>query len=490
MLSTLYAKLSLGLVILLIAIGLLYAFISNTITRNYLQEVNQQFNRHLARDLVADRNLVTEGRIDQQALSETFRQYMVINPSIEIYLIDLEGSILSYSADPGKVKRKRVSLAPIKSFLAMDEPYPLLGDDPRSHDGRKAFSVTPVPNQQRPEGYLYVVLRGEQVERVEQMIRESYFLRMSGWAVATSLGVGLVIGLVVFRLLTRRLQRLSAVMEEFEQSRFDSERTYGVDGGRSADEVDRLGITFDRMAHRIREQIDQLREQDTLRRQLVAQVSHDLRTPLASIQGYLETLQIKGQELPEEQRADFLRTALKQGQRLSRMVEELFELASLDAREKAAVLEPFAPAEFVQDVVRKYRLRAEQREIALELVTAPDLPFAQGDIGMTERVLDNLLDNAFAHTPDGGCIVVKLSVDERRLSVAVTDSGTGIAEDDLLAVFEPFFRADAAPADGSHSGLGLAIAKRIMTLQHGVIWAATAPRNGATFTFELPLAPT
>ena len=109
MLNTLFAKLSLGLVILLIAIGLLYAFISNTITRNYLQEVNQQFNRNLAHDLVADRNLVAEGRIDQQALAETFRQYMVINPSIEIYLIDLEGNILSYSAEPGKVKRKRVS---------------------------------------------------------------------------------------------------------------------------------------------------------------------------------------------------------------------------------------------------------------------------------------------------------------------------------------------------------------------------------------------
>ncbi|MDH3692679.1 MAG: HAMP domain-containing histidine kinase [Gammaproteobacteria bacterium] len=487
--NTLYAKLSLGLVILLIAIGLLYAFISNTITRNYLQEVNQQFNRNLARDLVADRNLVAEGRIDQQALSETFRQYMVINPSIEIYLIDLEGNILSYSADPGKVKRKRVSLVPIKSFLAMDERYPLLGDDPRSHDGKKAFSVTPVPNQKRPEGYLYVVLRGQQIDRVEQMIRESYFLRMSGWAVAASLGVGLVVGLVAFRLLTRRLQRLSAVMEEFEQSRFDSERTYGVDAGRSVDEVDRLGITFDRMAHRIREQIEQLREQDALRRQLVAQVSHDLRTPLASMQGYLETLEIKGQELPEEQRADFLRTALKQGQRLSRMIEELFELASLDAREKAAVLEPFALAELVQDVVQKYRLRTEQREIALELVTAPDLPFAKGDIGMTERVLDNLLDNALAHTPDGGRIVVKLSVDQRRLLVAVTDSGKGIAKDDLLAVFEPFFRADAAPADGSHAGLGLAIAQRIMTLQNGVIWAENASQKGATFSFALPLAP-
>ncbi len=490
MLKTLYAKLSLGLVILLIVVGLLYAFISNTITRNYLQEVNQQFNRNLARDLVADRNLVAEGRIDQQALAETFRQYMVINPSIEIYLIDLDGNILSYSADPGKVKRKQVSLAPIESFLAMDENYPLLGDDPRSHDGKKAFSVTPVPNQQRPEGFLYVVLRGEQVEQVEQVIRESYFLRMSGWAVAASLGVGMLVGLVVFRLLTRRLHRLSAVMEEFERSRFNSERTYGVEGGRTADEVDRLGITFDRMAQRIREQIEQLQEQDTLRRQLVAQVSHDLRTPLASMQGYLETLQIKGHELPAKQRADFLRTALKQGQRLSRMVEELFELASLDAREKAAVLEPFAPAELVQDVAQKYRLRAEQRAIDLGLDTAPDVPFAQGDIAMTERVLDNLLENAFAHTPDGGRIVVKVSVDERRLSVAVTDSGKGIAKDDLPAVFEPFFRADAAPADGSHAGLGLAIAKRIMTLQHGVIWAGNAPGNGATFTFQLPLTPT
>jgi methyl-accepting chemotaxis protein len=264
MLKTLYAKLSLGLVVLLITVGLLYAFISNVITRNYLLEVNQQLNRNLARDLVADRNLVTEGRIDQQALKETFRQYMVINPSIEIYLIDLEGNILSYSADPGKVKRKRVSLMPIKSFLAMDEHYPLLGDDPRSHDRKKAFSVTPVPNQERPEGYLYVVLRGEQLEQVEQMITESYFLRMSGWAVAASLGAGLLVGLVVFRLLTRRLQRLSAVMEEFERSRFDSNCSYGVDPERSVDEVDRLGITFDRMADRIRGQIEQLREHLTI----------------------------------------------------------------------------------------------------------------------------------------------------------------------------------------------------------------------------------
>ncbi len=205
--------------------------------------------------------------------------------------------------------------------------------------------------------------------------------------------------------------------------------------------------------------------------------------------GYLETLQIKTRELPEEQRAEFLGTALEQGKRLSRMVEELFELASLDAREKAPMLEPFAPAELAQDVVQKHRLRAKHRGIALQLTAVPDAPFAHGDIAMTERVLDNLLDNAFAHTPDGGRIAVAIGVREGRVVVSVTDSGLGIAEDDLDAVFEPFFRADPGSGDGSHAGLGLAIAKRIMTLQHGMVWARNAPQAGATFAIELPLAP-
>ncbi len=152
MLRTLYAKLAFGLVLLLVAIGLLYSFISTTVTRNYLEELNQQLNRNLAANLVADRNLVEEGRLNQDALKETFSLYMTINPSIEIYLLDARGTILAYSADPKKIMRKKVSLKPIRAFLDMDEPYPLLGDDPRSHDRQKAFSVTPVPSAEKPEG--------------------------------------------------------------------------------------------------------------------------------------------------------------------------------------------------------------------------------------------------------------------------------------------------------------------------------------------------
>ena len=226
MLKTLYARMALVLVLLFAAVGLLYALISTSATVHYMDELNQKLNRDLARNLVADRNLVAEGRIDQMALKETFAQYMVINPSIEIYLLDLTGKILAYSADPGKVKRNRVSLEPINEFIRQAGKLPLLGDDPRSHDRQKAFSVTQVPSTEHPEGYLYVVLRGEQFEAADKLVRESFFLRLSGWSVAASLGFGLIAGLLIFRLLTRRLHRLSMLMDRFHQSDFNALPVY------------------------------------------------------------------------------------------------------------------------------------------------------------------------------------------------------------------------------------------------------------------------
>ena len=488
MLKTLYAKLAFGLIALLVAIGLLYSFISAVVTRSYLEELNQQLNRDLAANLVSDRNLVEQGRLNQAALKETFGLYMTINPSIEIYLLDLEGAILAYSADPAKIKRKRVSLGPVRSFLDMEAPYPLLGDDPRSHDRQKAFSVTPVPSAEAPEGYLYVVLRGEQYDAAERMVRESHFLRMSGWSMAASLGVGLIAGLIVFRLLTQRLQRLSARMDAFEVGEAHPDFSTPTPIDDTADEVDRLAATFEHMAARIRRQIDQLREQDGLRRRLVAQVSHDLRTPMTAIQGYLESLQMKEATLTTNERAEFLRIALGQTRRLSRLIEELFELASLEARERRPDVEPFAVAELIHDVVAKHRLDAEHKNLSLAVADAPGLPFALGDVGMTERVLDNLLDNAITHTPDGGTVHVEPAVVDGFLSVAVKNSGPGIDEAQLPHLFEPFFRVDGGGSDRGHAGLGLAIAKRIVELQGGDIRMDGGIGKETVFRFRLPLA--
>lgn len=486
MLRTLYAKLALGLLVLLVAIGAIYTAITLTIIDNYTRQLNQEVNRHLARNIVADRNLVEEGRLNEKALKETFSLYMSINPSIEIYLLDNTGQILSYSADPEKIKRKSVSLGPIQAFLRMKDPYPLLGDDPRSHDRRKAFSVTEVPGKTTPEGYLYVVLRGEQYDSVATVARTSYLLRMSGWAMIVSLGFGLLVGLIVIHLLTGRLRRLTERIESFaNQPNHEADLMTSLPG---ADEVETLSIAFDRMADRISQQIDLLREQDALRRRLVAQVSHDLRTPLASMQGYLESLQMKKDSLSEYEREEFLHIALRQGRRLGKMLEELFELASLEARESTPQPEPFALPELIHDAVEKHRLKAESEGVSLSLSVSRDTPFAWGDIGMTERVLDNLLDNAIEHTPTSGTIAVTASTEDDTVTVSIRDNGPGIGAHNLKQIFDPFYRGDSAVKSDHHAGLGLAIAKRIMDMQNGTITAANATTGpGSIFSFQLPL---
>ncbi len=486
MLRTLYAKLAFGLLVLLIAIGAIYTTITLTIIDSYTRQLNQEVNRHLARNIVADRNLVEEGRLNEAALKETFMLYMSINPSIEIYLLDNAGQILSYSAEPGKIKRKSVSLEPIQAFLRMEDPYPLLGDDPRSHDRQKAFSVTEIPGKTTPEGYLYVVLRGEQYDSAATVARTSYLLRMSGWAMVVSLGLGLLVGLIAFHLLTGRLRRLTERMEEFANQA--NEEADPLPSPPSGDEVETLSVTFDRMADRINRQIEMLQEQDALRRRLVAQVSHDLRTPLASMQGYLESLQIKKDSLTEDEREEFLSIALRQGHRLGRMLEELFELASLEARESAPQPEPFALPELIHDAVEKHRMKAESEGVSLSLSISPNTPFAYGDIGMTERVLDNLLDNAIQHTPVSGTIAVTASTEDDRVTVSIRDNGPGITANNLKQIFDPFNRGDSAVKSDHHVGLGLAIAKRIMDMQNGTITAVNATSgHGSIFSFQLPL---
>ncbi len=484
---TLFARLSLGLVVVLTASALLHAFISVTASRQHLEKLNQALNRNLARDLVSDRNLVQQGRLDDKALKETFALYMTINPGIEIYLLDLDGAIISYSADPAKIKRKRVSLAPIRRFLQADAPVPLFGDDPRYHDRRKVFSVTPVPSAERPEGYLYVVLRGEEYDMAEHIVRSSPFLTISAWSLPVSLGFGLLAGLLVFRLLTRRLQRLAGLMESFEAGEFSPPENGIPTPARSPDEIDRLGMTFHSMARRIGEQIEQMKDQDRLRRRMVAQVSHDLRTPLASIRGYLESLQMKGASLPAEERAAFVEIALSECRRLNRQIDSLFELASLEARESEPELEPFALSELIHDVARKHKPHADENGTILDLDIPPDAPFAFGDVALTERVLDNLIDNAIDHTARGTPVGIVLSCRGSMLEVSVSDHGPGIAADVGPQIFEPFYRCGDRTGDRDHAGLGLAIASRIMDLQQGDIRAESSPGKGAVFHFRLPV---
>jgi signal transduction histidine kinase len=212
------------------------------------------------------------------------------------------------------------------------------------------------------------------------------------------------------------------------------------------------------MAQRIESQMDKLKRADTLRRELVANVSHDLRTPLATLQGYIETLLLKDDRLTDTERKNYLEIAIKHCDRLSKLVQELFELAKLDSQETKLQREPFNLSELVQDVTQKFQLKAKQRDINIITNIGKELPFAVADIELIERVLENLIENAMRHTPRGGSISVVLTPGRQDIVVEVSDTGNGISQEELPYIFDRFYQLDKSrKSSPGLAGLGLAI---------------------------------
>jgi hypothetical protein len=248
-----------------------------------------------------------------------------------------------------------------------------------------------------------------------------------------------------------------------------------------------LTVTFKQLVDRIQRQVTELKKADSLRRELVTNVSHDLRTPLATLQGYIETLFLKDKSLSADDRKHHLEIAIQHCERLSKLVNELFELAKLDSHEIQVRYEPFNISELAHDVVQKFELSAQEKQLNIEIDLDPGLPFVNADIAMIERVIENLLENAVRHTPAGGSIRLTFSPQNADIAVGVSDTGCGIPREDLPFIFDRFYRREKTQTGQTgYSGLGLAIARRILELHNKSIQVESTPGSGTTFTFLLP----
>lgn len=487
---TLTAKLTLALIAILGVTGVAWVALTLTSTRLYQEEVDQSLNAPLAQYITDAYPLIERGEANQPVLKELFDKLMVINPRIEVYLLDDAGGILAFSAEDGRVKRNTVDLEPIKAWLAGPDMLPLRGDDPRDLAGRKPFTAAVVKDGDAVAGYLYVVLGGEKYDSVAGMVSESLTVRLALFAGGLGLLAALAVGMLSFAWLTRRLRRLTLAVDRFRDGGFDSPMKL-AGWRRGGDEIDRLGVTVEEMSQRIADQIEQLRQADAARRDMVANISHDLRTPLASLQGYLETLSMKEDSFSDEEKRKYIDLAVRQSDRLSRLIAELFELTMLDSTGTRLNFEPFSLPELVQDVVQKFRPQAERRHMELDLDMPASAPFVRADIGLIERVLENLIENAIKYTPEGGRISLTLIPGADGIEARVADTGPGIPEEDRERIFERFYRVEKSRADAPEgTGLGLAITRRILQLHESPIRVESTPGHGASFSFRLPLART
>jgi len=487
---TLYSRLALTLFILLCLVGLILVQLIGQSSLQYQQEVAQKLNSTLAEHIVAEQELIKDQMVNYAVSDSLFHDLMIINPSIELYLLDKQGVVMGYNAPEGKVKRDRVSLQPLQQFFSDEVIYPLKGDDPRNESSQKVFSAAKITNKDGLQGYLYIVLGSEQYDDVVQMLGRSYIFDSSMWVLMVALVAALLSGLIIFSLQTRRLRLLGNVMRDYAgKSKDGSSSIRFPASGKSKDEVDALGSQFNVMAEKINQQIHELQRTDGMRREMVANISHDLRTPLTTMRGYLETLLLKDESLSPDDQRKYIETALSHSKHLGKLVEQLFELARLDSCESVVYSEPFSMGELVQDVTQSYMLRAQQKSVQLRANLNPDAPLIYGDIAMMQRVLENLIENGLRHTPDGGRISISVDVDSGNVIVRVADTGCGIPAEDVSRIFERFYQQDVNRTGNKNSGLGLAIVKRILELHGSAIKVRSKINQGTTFSFQLTTKP-
>jgi len=476
--NTLFAKLSTALIILITLMGSVFFVVDRINTRLYYEELTQRLNAPIAMYVTGQRLLISAGVPDLAGLRE---------PTAEIYLLDTEGYILGHGLPPETVMRDKVDLAPLQALIEGSAPMPIRGDDPRNGSTRKVFSAFEVGTEGQLEGYLYVILGGQRYEALSKDIGSSYVGKVSLYVAIVIVLATAIVGLLVFGLLTQRLKKLSEEMRRVGDSDFDLTPEFDI-ATATGDEIDQLAHSFVAMSAKIKEQFAQLKENDNLRRELVSNISHDLRTPLSSMQGYLETLIIRGADLSDEERMRYLKIARRNTLRLGRLIGDLFELSKLDSASVTPRLERFSVPELVQDIAQEFQLEAENKGITISLDLDSNSAFTIGDIGLIQRVLENLVRNAIRFTPFGGDVTLSISERPQSLAVAVSDTGPGIPDTEIPRIFDRFYRSEQGEETRSDSsGLGLAIVKRILDLHDSRITVVSKLNAGTRFEFELPL---
>lgn len=454
----------------------------------YSQQIEQRLLHRLADHIAVSVQTMGVHGLDRQKLSAFVDRLQITNPGVELYVLDPDGRVEMRYPDTHLMQRPQVDLKPIQTFLAETDAL-VLGDDPLSPTGSKAFSAARYPRAPGEPGYLYAVLQGSAYDMAAAQTGWDNAVRIALWSIGLITPFGLLAGLAAFRWVTRPLTQLTLEVEQIERrgrrdGRDDASASAPV-ASASGDEISILRDAFKRLVTTNNEQWDRLSHQDRQRRELIASLSHDLRTPLASLHGYLETLLMNSAQLDVDNRNRHLHSALAQSRSVGRLAGELLELAQMELGMVKPKPERFSLIELTQDVIQKMELSALSRNQRIAFDVQPGVADVCADIGMIERVLTNLLGNAIKHSPSHTHIWVSVQPVGARVSVEVTDSGAGIDPARRPGLFLwPSERTDHELGRRSH-GLGLAIVRQILQLHGGDVVLNDRAGNGCSFVFSL-----
>jgi len=467
---------------LLILLGISYALIASWMSERNFKAINQQLYGDLASHLTRTTTPLKDGKPDTAVTHDIIHSIMVINPSVEVYLLDTTGKIIDFVVPDKSVRIARVDLGAVQKYLHDGSGNYVTGDNPKNPDQKTVFSAAPIYEHGRLRGYVYAILASEKQTRIASALNRHLLHSLGTIIFFTTLLVAFLVGTITLFLITNSVYKVSAVFKRFK----DGDNKARIQGHSKGD----LGIltsTFNEMADTIVGNMDKLTEMDRLRQELIANVSHDLRSPMAITQGYIETLIMKREMLTEQENRRYLSIVMSSLKKLSHLVEQLFEYSKLEANQVHPVKEPFLLTELVSDIVMKYDILAQKKAITFVTDIQDDLPAVFADIALVERAIQNLIDNALKFTPEGGKITISLLERGPALEMIIADTGIGIPLNDQSYIFDRYKKFPSHEMRNTEgSGLGLAIVRKIIELHQTTIHFCSTPGVGTKFWFQLP----
>ena len=463
---------------------LLAAIMFSSVRSYYADLMHEKANSFADRVIEMHPDLWGAYLASPQGFGARLREFVLYSPNTGLYLLDNDGSVLASASEDSP---DRIDMAPLMRSLAADPEAPIVSEDPE-HPGRSSLvSARPLQFEGEQLGWLYVISRTAEITGNTPELLRSDAVRTAVTVSLMTLTIGVLLTISMIAVLTRPLIELTRAVEKVRKADFAEEVVGAMMPGWSRDdEIGRLSRTFHETLERLRTEMQRVKQTDDRRREMVASVSHDLRTPLTALMGQLETIRLKRDALPFEERAELFTRAMQNAQHLQRLTDALAELARLDNPEFRTNPEPIAIGELADDVVQRFAARAGDAGLALSLDYPDGLPLTRVDAALVERALANLIDNALRVTPGGGSVLVRVVPEGRNVRIEVTDTGPGVALEDQPKVFERFYQAARHRDLRGSAGLGLAIVRRVAELHGGQAGLRSRPGAGSTFYIELP----
>ncbi|MHA2828857.1 sensor histidine kinase [Vibrio harveyi] len=407
----------------------------------------QSLHKELASHMRDDNPLMIGTDYNPKALKSIFHTLMLIGPDFEIYFLDSQGNITTHAAPEGAEIMGKVDLNPIKRFLN-DEPFPILGEDPRNRGEHKVFSVAAIEELGSTVGYLYVVIGSTRHDAIANAQVDTPYIALAGLVLVSILGFALGAYVLVKRSLLNPIERVTNQLQQQAEHDFRLQ----PDFTRQVPELVPIANSYQMMAKHIQQQFLQLEYQSSHRRQSLLQLSHDLKTPLSSVLGYLETWRLQHPESDP-----LIDVAFRNCEKLSTQLHSLLDVARKEAPMPNYEYRPVDLGALMVECAETMQSQFARKEVLLKIDVDNEIQTV-GDKGLLERLVLNLLENALRHSPMRSEVHchAHLSDDKSRIHFA-------------------FINHIEEEAQGGSLGIGTKIVQSILMLHHSYLETSSTP---------------